>query len=187
MKQSRPVFAQIIETRLGSLGLAWTEEGLLALQLPESTLLKTRVALVKKVQALGYEKPVLVKKAHASIARLSKKLQLHFNGKAQDFSETPLSLGGLTPFFTSVYRFCFEQVPSGTTITYGGLAKAIGKPNSARAVGLAMARNPVPIVVPCHRVLASGSKKVKIGGFTAPGGILTKQRILALEGVKIIN
>jgi methylated-DNA-[protein]-cysteine S-methyltransferase len=75
-----------------------------------------------------------------------------------------------------------RTVPFGRTTTYGELAEQAGHPGAARAVGVAMARNPWPIVVPCHRVLA---KHGMLGGFSAPGGVLTKRRLLELEGAKV--
>ncbi len=70
----------------------------------------------------------------------------------------------------------------GTNLSYGELARRIDLPGAARAVGRALARNPVPVVVPCHRILAKGHR---IGGFSAPGGTFTKERLLALEGVRV--
>lgn len=178
------IHTRLVSTTLGEVGLAWSDQGLLALQLPESTERKTRLLTEKRVRDLGFVKPQWVTKGPASIERLAKKLQQHFLGKSQDFSETPLALGNLSSFSGDVYRFCLEQLPAGKTMTYGELAAAIGKPKSARAVGMAMSKNPVPIVVPCHRVLSS-SRKDQLCGFSAPGGIQTKQKLLALEGVQL--
>ena len=77
-----------------------------------------------------------------------------------------------------------RAVAWGETVTYGELAKRAGTPGTAQDVGVAMARNPVPLIIPCHRVLAAGGK---IGGFSAPGRTETKERMLALEGVFINN
>ncbi|MEM8784579.1 MAG: methylated-DNA--[protein]-cysteine S-methyltransferase [Pseudomonadota bacterium] len=93
----------------------------------------------------------------------------------------PLDESIITPFHASVYR-ALRRVPRGTTVTYGDLAKQVGEPGAARAIGVAMGRNPWPVIVPCHRVLAAGGK---LGGFSAPGGTRTKERLLALEGIVI--
>jgi O-6-methylguanine DNA methyltransferase len=71
-----------------------------------------------------------------------------------------------------------REIPAGATATYGELARRVGTPRDARAVGRALGMNPFPIVVPCHRVIAAGGK---LGGFSAPGGVATKRRMLAIE------
>ncbi|HZP27547.1 MAG TPA: MGMT family protein, partial [Acidimicrobiia bacterium] len=86
---------------------------------------------------------------------------------------------GIPRFHQRVYEAA-RAVPVGTTVTYGELAARVGSPASARAVGQAMAANPFPIVVPCHRVLSAGGR---LGGFSATGGLATKRRMLAIEGV----
>jgi methylated-DNA-[protein]-cysteine S-methyltransferase len=107
-------------------------------------------------------------------------LERYFAGEQVDFTEIELD-GSIVPAFNARVYDTLRRVPFGTTTTYGALAKAAGADiGASRAVGMAMGRNPWPIIVPCHRVLASGGK---IGGFSAPGGAETKQRLLALEGV----
>ena len=93
-----------------------------------------------------------------------------------------LDLGEQDPFFERVYAAA-RQVGWGRTTTYGALAKELGAgPEAARDVGQAMAKNPVALIIPCHRVLAAGGK---VGGFSAPGGSAAKIRMLALEGVQV--
>jgi methylated-DNA-[protein]-cysteine S-methyltransferase len=92
-----------------------------------------------------------------------------------------LDLTGVSPFHAQVYDAA-RAIAWGQTASYGELARRVGAPGAARAVGQAMGRNPVPIIIPCHRVLASGHK---LGGFSAFGGAGTKQRLLALEGVSL--
>ena len=92
----------------------------------------------------------------------------------------PLDLEGRNAFSRTIYDL-LRTVGWGQTTTYGELARRAGRrPEAARAVGQAMGSNRIPVIIPCHRVLASGQK---IGGFSAPGGTLTKERLLALEGV----
>jgi len=113
-----------------------------------------------------------------AIAELIKKIQVHLQGVRQDFSEVKVDLGSVPPFAQQVYN-ATRKIPAGQTMTYGQLAKAIDRPGAARAVGQALGRNQIPLIIPCHRVLAAGGKA---GGFSAPGGLVTKALLLALEG-----
>ncbi len=108
-------------------------------------------------------------------------LKAHLLGTEAPLDALRLDDSFVTSFNASVYR-ALRRVPRGTTVTYGDLARQAGQPGAARAVGVAMGRNPWPIIVPCHRVLASGGM---MGGFSAPGGTATKERLLALEGVEV--
>jgi methylated-DNA-[protein]-cysteine S-methyltransferase len=106
----------------------------------------------------------------------------YFAGEETDFSGFQLDLGEQEAFFRQVYAAA-RRVGWGRTTTYGALTKEVGAgPEAARDVGQAMARNPVPLIIPCHRVLAAGGK---IGGFSAPGGSAAKTRMLELEGVHV--
>jgi len=108
--------------------------------------------------------------------------QRYFDGEETDFSQVRLDLGGQDGFFIQIYD-ALRRVGWGHTTTYGALAKEVGAGReAARDVGEAMARNPAPLIIPCHRVLAAGGK---IGGFSAPGGAATKTRMLELEGVRV--
>ena len=103
----------------------------------------------------------------------------YFEGERVDFSNVPVDLGQQDRLFAQIYDVV-RRLGWGETTTYGGVAKAIGEgPEVARDVGQAMAKNPIPLIVPCHRVLAAGGK---IGGFSAPGGSNAKARMLAMEG-----
>ena len=106
-----------------------------------------------------------------------KKLKRYFDGGGVHFDEQ-IDLINCTPFFASVYQRC-RQVRRGQAISYGALARVVGRPRAARAVGVALSRNPCPLVVPCHRVVAADGS---LGGFSASGGVLLKRRMLALEG-----
>ena len=105
----------------------------------------------------------------------------YFEGEPVDFSRILLDQSGLTATEQAIYA-ALRLVPRGETTTYGDLAERIGSPGAARAVGVAMARNPWPLIVPCHRVLAKGGA---LHGFSAPGGLDTKRRMLAMEGVDL--
>jgi methylated-DNA-[protein]-cysteine S-methyltransferase len=101
-------------------------------------------------------------------------------GEKVDLSQIPVALDATTDFEDKVYAAA-RRIPCGEVRTYGDIAAQIGEPGAARAVGAALGRNPVPIVIPCHRVLGSGGKS---GGFSAPGGTVTKFRMLEIEGAK---
>ena len=98
-------------------------------------------------------------------------------GQASDLSTIPLDMDRVPPLHRNVYELA-RTIPPGQTLTYGQVASEIGAPGAARAVGQALSRNPFPIVVPCHRVIAASGK---IGGFSADGGVATKLRLLAIE------
>jgi methylated-DNA-[protein]-cysteine S-methyltransferase len=100
-------------------------------------------------------------------------------GEPRDLRGAPLDESAIDPFRRRVYAVTREVAP-GTTATYGEIARSIGAPDAARAVGAALGANPFPIVVPCHRVLAAGGA---LHGFSAPGGIATKRRMLEIERV----
>jgi methylated-DNA-[protein]-cysteine S-methyltransferase len=105
-------------------------------------------------------------------------LDEYFGGRRRRFT-MPVDLSAVdAPFPKMVYETLHRHVRFGETVSYGELAEMAGRPGAARAVGNAMSRNPVPIVVPCHRVVASGGR---IGGY-GPSGVRTKRFLLALEG-----
>jgi methylated-DNA-[protein]-cysteine S-methyltransferase len=163
------------ETALGVCGVAWGDAGVRRFQLPE----RDAAATAERVgRGLGLahtgSPPQHVQRLIAAICRYAEGASVGFAEVALDLVETP-------PFHRAVYH-AMRDVSWGQTTTYGALAAAAGSPGSARAVGQAMARNPWPLIVPCHRVLASGRR---MGGFSAHGGTVTKQRLLMLEGVHL--
>ena len=101
-------------------------------------------------------------------------------GERRDLSLIALDMEGVPDFNRRVYEVARTIAP-GTTLTYGAIAKELGAPD-ARGVGEALGQNPIPIIVPCHRVVAAGRKS---GGFSAPGGVATKLRLLAIEGARL--
>ena len=120
----------------------------------------------------------------ADVADVIVAAKRYFDGEKIDFSTATLDLSDQDTFFRDIYS-AVRQVGWGHTTTYGTVAKALGdSPEAARDVGQAMARNPVPLIIPCHRVLAAGGK---VGGFSAPGGAVAKQRMLELEGVRVVS
>lgn len=168
---SAPSFT-VFATPIGHCGIAWNGDGIVGLQLPAAGVRATRARMRERFPSASEAEPSsVVAGAIASIGRL-------LAGEPADLTSVGLDMGGVPDFHRAVYEAARAVAP-GTTITYGALAARIGAPGAARAVGQALGRNPFPIVVPCHRVLAAGNKA---GGFTAPGGVDTKLRMLAIEG-----
>ena len=115
----------------------------------------------------------------AEVTAVIEAAKRYFAGEKVDFSDVSLDLGAQDELFRKIYA-ATRRLGYGQTTTYGSIAKELGAgPEVARDVGQAMARNPVPLIIPCHRVLAAGGK---LGGFSAPGGATTKQRMLEMEG-----
>ena len=111
---------------------------------------------------------------------LQRELRSYFTGKPTRFNQ-PYRLENLTDFQQQVLDAC-SRIPAGRTMSYAELAAWIGRPNAARAVGNALGRNPLPILIPCHRVVANNQR---LGGFSAQAGTELKRKLLALEGVQI--
>lgn len=164
----------IFETALGWMGVAWNDAGVVAVQLPEADRGATERRLSERAGAAAAE----AARRPAWVGRLAARLERHARGEPQSFDDVPLDTRAVPPFHAEVYRAA-RAIPIGITRTYGELARELGKPGAARAVGQAMAKNPFPVVVPCHRVTAAGGRP---GGFSAYGGLVTKDRLLAVEG-----
>jgi len=161
----------LFETRAGPVRLRWNRQGLTAIEMPELRPRELRAELAKQN---GNPAPPFV----ADAARL---LQRHLAGEAQDLGALPLDLSLLAPFQRAVHEKV-RALPPGRTATYGEIAARLGKPGASHAVAQALGRNPFLVAVPSHRVLAAGGAP---GGFSAPGGVVTKARLLALEGVTL--
>ncbi len=170
----------LFETSLGSCGIAWsqpvssrTPPAVTLLQLPEATRGMTESRIARSVGARKSSAPP------PQIAEVIKRVRRHLQGDLQDFRDVTLDLDGADPFARLVYQAA-RLIPAGQTTTYGELATAVRRPAAARAVGQALGRNPIGLIIPCHRVRAAGGKP---GGFSAHGGRSTKVRMLAIEGV----
>lgn len=163
----------VFETAFGPCAIAWSVGGLTRVRLPEpdKTALAARLAANATAWDTALPLPEMAATAIDGITR-------YMAGLRVDFRSVKLDWGSVPGYNARIYR-ALARVPYGATTTYGALAQEIGKPNAARAVGMAMGRNPWPIVIPCHRVLASGAQ---LGGFSAPGGVATKMSLLRLEG-----
>ncbi len=159
----------------GHIGFVWSDAGLHGFELPDSD---STLVLGRLTRRFPQARPAELTKSIAAIAR---KVEAHLSADLQDWSFVELVFLGLSDFRTKVYQRV-RQVPAGTTVSYSEVAELVGSPGAARAVGMAMRSNPLPLFIPCHRVVAAGSKP---GGFTAPGGLETKLRMLKSEGVLI--
>lgn len=166
----------LFDTAIGTCGIAWSARGLVAVQLPESDEATTEKRLVKKSRSTGTAEP------SPAMAALIADIRKYLAGERMDFSAVPVDLEGIDDYRRTLYA-AMRAIGYGVTTTYGELAKSLGATDweGARNVGQAMGKNPVPVVIPCHRVLAAGKK---IGGFSAYGGTKTKEKLLALEGVR---
>lgn len=160
-------------TAIGECAIAWSELAVLAIALParQGDAAGGRVA---RHHPQAREASPGVPSARAAAAGIADLLA----GRRRHLREIELDLRGLGALDRRAYAAAREVAP-GQIVTYGELAARIGDPGAAREVGAAMARNPFPIVVPCHRVVAANGR---LGGFSAPGGTETKRRLLALEG-----
>jgi len=178
----KPVAYCLFETPLGSCGIAWSERGdsrtppaVTLLQLPEATAKMTESRIARSSGAGESSAP-----PHR-IAEVIKRVCKHLRCEFQDFRDITVDLDGAGPFARQVYEAA-REIPTGETRTYGELAKALGRPTAARAVGQALRRNPIALIIPCHRILAAGGHP---GGFSAHGGLATKATMLAIEGATL--
>jgi methylated-DNA-[protein]-cysteine S-methyltransferase len=167
----------VFETALGFAGIAWNDAGITRFQLPSAHAAVATRGLLRR--APGAE--AMVPTPH--VAQTVDAVKRYFAGERIDFSGVMLDLTGQDALFREIYAAA-RRVGYGETTTYGKLAKLIGRTDweAARDVGQAMARNPVALIIPCHRVLAAGGK---IGGFSGSGGAETKAKMLELEGVHL--
>lgn len=161
----------LFDTAIGWCGVAWNDRGLVGVQLPEAGEAETRERMLQRFPTAAEMPPS--PNVQQAIGRITALLR----GEPCDLSTIALDMDGVTAFHRRVYELA-RAIPPGKTMAYGEVAARIGAPGAARAVGQALGRNPFPIVVPCHRVLAAGGK---VGGFSAHGGTATKRRMLAIE------
>jgi methylated-DNA-[protein]-cysteine S-methyltransferase len=152
-------------TALGPCALSWSETGLTGFELPDAPVLDKDVA-----------------SPPGAIAALIARVQQHLTGALQDFSDVRYDFGRVPEFPREVYHATLA-VKAGQTSSYGDIAAALGyAPGMSRAVGTALGMNPWPLLVPCHRIVSAGGKMT---GFSGPGGVKTKLRLLALEGAQL--
>jgi methylated-DNA-[protein]-cysteine S-methyltransferase len=170
---SAPGFT-LFDTIIGRCGIAWGDHGLIGMQLPESSPGAAWARLRKRFPEAVEREPTL------EIEKVIDRIRDLLAGGRDDLSDIALDLSSQSDFNLRVYEIARAITP-GDTSTYGEVAKAMGEPGAARAVGKALGENPWPIVVPCHRVLAASGG---MGGFSAPGGAETKAKLLTIEKAK---
>ena len=166
------VCTTLFETAIGTCGIAWGDCGLVGLQLPEESPAATRRRLERHFpNAVEKLPPPDVRLAIEGVTAL-------LRGEPVDLTRVEIDLRRVPEFHRRVYEIT-RAIPPGRTLTYGEIAAHLGMPGAAREVGQALGRNPFPLVIPCHRVVAAGGK---LGGFSATGGARTKLRLLEIEG-----
>lgn len=163
----------IFDTALGAFGIGWTDKGVARLQLPGMD----RQAMSERLNREG----AAPGRPPIAIEALIDQIEDYAEGAAVSFESVRLDLSGVPDFHRRAYALLLGT-GRGQTTTYGALARELGDVTLSRAVGQAMGANPVPLIIPCHRVLASDGRP---GGFSAPGGAGSKLRMLALEGVAV--
>lgn len=166
----------LFDTALGRCGLAFGPDGLLGVSLPDPDEARMRARLARRAgvgDGANADPPPPVVAAIAGICAL-------MAGERRDLADIALDMGGVGDFERAVYA-ATRAVPPGATASYGEIAARIGAPGAAQAVGRALGANPWPIVVPCHRVTAADGS---LHGFSAPGGLETKRRLLVIEGAR---
>ncbi|NLJ34432.1 MAG: methylated-DNA--[protein]-cysteine S-methyltransferase [Firmicutes bacterium] len=159
----------LLKTPLGWVGVGWTVSGLWSSSLPMGNPADV-LSRLEKYGELGQEK---------DFPAIRRDLEKYFAGERVDFTHHPVDWGGCTPFRRDVLRVT-AAIPHGEVRTYRDLARAVGNPGAGRAVGGVMAYNPLPLIIPCHRVVRSDGS---LGGFA--GGLVLKARLLELEGIEL--
>jgi len=164
----------LFETAIGTCGIVWTARGVCGIQLPEKDATATHARVQRRhPTAIKASPPPAIRRAIDGIVAL-------LAGEKRDLGDIVIDDERQSDFNKRVYAIA-RTIPPGKTMTYGEIAERLGDKTLARAVGQAMGENPTPIVMPCHRVLAAGGKT---GGFSAPGGVVTKLQLLTIEGAQ---
>jgi methylated-DNA-[protein]-cysteine S-methyltransferase len=170
---SGPGFA-LFETAIGHCGIVWSERGIAGVQLPESGERETRRRVLARFPAARAAVPP------AHVRRTIDDIVALLGGERKELGQAILDSEAVPDFNRRVYDIA-RTIPPGGTLSYGAIAERLGDRNLARDVAQALGQNPFPIIVPCHRVMAAGGKT---GGFSAPGGVRTKLRLLSIEGAQ---
>lgn len=165
----------LFDSKIGLCAIAWGPRGINGTQLPMGGEAKIRTRISQRHADASEAEPTV--EVQQAIDRITKLLA----GERDDLTDIPLDLDGVPDFNRGVYAIA-RTIPPGKTVTYGDIAKQLGGVELSRDVGQALGRNPCPIVVPCHRVLAAGNKP---GGFSANGGVVTKLKMLEIEGALV--
>ncbi|MGY2150521.1 methylated-DNA--[protein]-cysteine S-methyltransferase [Nocardia gipuzkoensis] len=165
--------AALFDTAIGCCAIAWSGAGVIRFQLLEAGPAATRARITRP--RAGEEVPE--ETPTAAIAEAITGIRAHLAGELDDLRWIPVDTSGIPEFHRAVYTVT-RAIDPGHTLSYGQVADRVGAPGGAQAVGQALGRNPIPLIIPCHRVLAADHA---LHGFSAPGGIDTKQRLLTIE------
>ncbi|MCP9622344.1 Methylated-DNA--protein-cysteine methyltransferase [Nocardia otitidiscaviarum] len=169
----RPLAAALFDTAIGPCAIAWSAVGVLRFQLPEDGAEATLARITRPYRG----EPVAPAEPTFDIGKAIARIQAHLAGDLDDLRWIPLDTTTIPEFHRAVYTVTRAIAP-GHTLSYGEVAARVGMPNASQAVGQAMGRNPIPLIIPCHRVLAADHA---LHGFSAHGGLTTKQRLLEIE------
>jgi methylated-DNA-[protein]-cysteine S-methyltransferase len=161
----------IFDTAIGPCGIAWNPRGIVGVQIPESGEDKTRARMQRRFPNAREQEPPV------HVARIIADIFAHMRGELRAFDDVALDIDNAPEFNRKVWDIT-RAIPAGQTLTYGDIATRLGDKLLSRDVGAALGKNPCPIIVPCHRVLAANGKT---GGFSAPGGVDTKLKMLSIE------
>ena len=164
----------LFPTPLGDCGIAWRGDTVVSTRLPDKSSADTSRRLAMRTGGTRGEPPTAIRCAIASMTAL-------LEGERTDLTSIVCDFGAIDPFAAQVYA-ATRAIPAGRTSTYGAIAARLGDKQLARNVGQALGRNPLPIIVPCHRVMGAGGK---LTGFSAAGGVATKLKMLAIEGAQV--
>lgn len=168
------------ETELGFFAIAWNDQGLTRLVLPE----RDHASALRRLALRGgpaAPETVAEEDLPEAIGAVVSAICQYARGETVDLSTIPLAIGAIDDFTRAVYAAALK-LPQGEAVTYGELARRAGYPGMGRETGAALGRNPVPLIIPCHRIVAADGK---LGGFSAPGGNATKARLLAHERARV--
>jgi methylated-DNA-[protein]-cysteine S-methyltransferase len=167
----------LFDTPIGTCSLVWKDETVIGLRLPEANAATTRARIKRRWPEAEETTPP------PGMQRIIERVLALLAGEAVDLGDVPLDFGDAPEFHRRAYEVA-RTIPPGQTVTYGEIAQRLGVPHEAREVGQAMGRNPIAIIMPCHRVLGADGK---MGGFSANGGVATKRRILEIEGAAAVS
>jgi methylated-DNA-[protein]-cysteine S-methyltransferase len=164
----------LFETAIGCCAIVWSARGVAGVQLPEASEAATRARVLRRFPSAAEVPP------SREISQAIDGITALLRGEARDLTGVAIDITGAPEFNARVYAIA-RSIPPGATMTYGEIAERLGDRTLAREVGQALGQNPCPLIVPCHRVLAAGGKG---GGFSAGGGLVTKLRLLTIEGAQ---
>jgi methylated-DNA-[protein]-cysteine S-methyltransferase len=174
LSYSRMMHFTLFETAIGRCGMVWSARGIAGVQLPERSEAATRNRLLRRFPGACDGEPT------AQLRRVIDDIVALLGGEKRDLNYVTIDIAAAPQFHRRVYEVA-RRIPAGATLSYGEVAERLGDRNLARDVAEALSQNPCPIIVPCHRILAAGGKP---GGFSAPGGVATKLRLLTIEGAQ---